>query len=959
MSHRFTFSVDPAGTEIRLMGPEGALPVRRWALDASADLVPGIDLAQRLDAAGSAIMDGDVLLIEHEATARLSGREGAVLGLPPPAQVVAHVETGGLITSPSFRVECRLKRPNGQSLLGAERTGAWLRVGGAWERLPEPLFAISTAVDAFAAASHDDYADRMVALSALRDALPTASALGLAETSGLIGRMTIAVADAFSLDLAGAADARLSPILHRSGGVGDEPLLPSDQQRAFAEQRFHASSHVPPVYPLGAGWYVVLQPQLRRALAEVRRVNSGSPAARRALMANPRAFLRETLGDDVDDVVLEGLFRETDAYSERVIGLGLWRPRVVPWIPVGGTDWFGGAPPEAPGSFAVPESRRGLRIGDRVIELDEVLALALMADVEAAMRAGRSDVPFVRGSDSVRVPASHETLGALEALGKGAASTAAAVPPSGSERLALLIKTHEDSVDASAEGIYAAKRPAPPAMVPEGMRTILKQHQSQGLRWLQAAWTAGAPGVLLADDMGLGKTLQGLAFLAWLREGMRRGTVERLPLLVVAPAGLLDNWKAEHGRHLGGDGLGEVLEAFGRGLAALRLRSSDGTPGLRRDPLAMADWVLTTYETLRDYDRDFGLVRFAAILFDEAQKVKTPGVRLTDAAKAMKAEFRIALTGTPVENRLADLWCISDAVHPAILGDLKTFSATYERDPEPDSLRTLKMTLERPFGGRPPFMLRRLRADQLPDLPPATEVVTRHAMPDVQQAAYDRVLAEARGARRSGAILEVLQRLRSISLHPHHDMVGSDADFIAASGRLQGLFETLDRIAEAREAVLIFLDDLNFQSRLAGIVQRRYGLGHAPMLINGGVAGRHRQERVDAFQKGETDFDAMILSPRAGGVGLTLTRASHVVHLARWWNPAIEDQCNGRVHRLGQKRPVSFHVPIATSRGEKASFDENLASLMARKRRLMRDTLMPSDGNSDAERQELFEATVL
>ncbi len=905
-------------------------------------------------------MDDDLLLIEHEATARLSRREGAALGLPPPVQLVAHVETRGLITKPDFRVDCRMTRPNGQPVLGGERTGAWLRIGGAWERLPEPLFDIASAVDAFAATLQEDVAGRLTAISTLRDVLPRAAADGFAEASGLIGRMTIAVADAFSLDLAGdGADARLVPILHRSGEERDEPLLPPDQQRAFAEQRFNGSGYVPPTYALGANWYVVLQPHLRQALTEVRRVNSAPAAARRAFMANPRAFLREAIGNEVDDVVLDGVFRETAAYSERVIGLGLWRPRVVPWVKTEGMDWFDGERNARLDDGLTPASGRGLRIGDRIVEMDRGEAEALKAEIEIAMKSGSSDVPFVVGPDTIRVPAHRDTLDALAILARHSASAISAplqVPET--ERTVLLIKTHEDAVDGSAEGVYSVERSAPPPGVPRGVVTTLKGHQVQGLRWLQDAWTAGAPGVLLADDMGLGKTLQGLAFLAWLREGMSDGTLERRPLLIVAPAGLLENWRAEHDRHLRDDGLGECVGAFGRGLSVLRTRSPDGTPGLDRESLQKASWVLTTYETLRDYDRDFGLVDFAAILFDEAQKIKTPGVRVTDAAKAMKAEFRVALTGTPVENRLADLWCISDAVHPAIFGDLKGFSATYERDPDPGKLRVLKTTLERAIGGRPPFMLRRLRADRLPDLPPAREVVTRHPMPDPQQKAYDQVLEDARGARKPGAVLEALQRLRSISLHPSHDMTGSDEVFISASGRLQGLIAMLDKIAEAREAVLVFLDDISFQSRLAGIVQRRYGLAQAPMLINGGVEGRDRQARVNAFQAGEREFKAMILSPRAGGVGLTLTRANHVVHLARWWNPAIEDQCNGRVHRLGQENPVTFHVPIATSRGGRPSFDENLAGLMARKRQLMRDTLMPSEGNSEAERQELFEATV-
>jgi SNF2 family DNA or RNA helicase len=175
---------------------------------------------------------------------------------------------------------------------------------------------------------------------------------------------------------------------------------------------------------------------------------------------------------------------------------------------------------------------------------------------------------------------------------------------------------------------------------------------------------------------------------------MQRGDITRAPVLIVAPTGLLANWSAEHARHLSGTGLGDCLGAFGTGLRALR---TDGQ-ALDITRIAEADWVLTTYETLRDHSSDFGAVRFAAFISDEAQKVKTPGVRMTDAVKAMEADFRIAMTGTPVENRLADLWCIIDGVRSGFLGDLHSFSRTYEATAGLESLKALKELLDKPSG---------------------------------------------------------------------------------------------------------------------------------------------------------------------------------------------------------------------------------------------------------------------
>jgi SNF2 family DNA or RNA helicase len=537
----------------------------------------------------------------------------------------------------------------------------------------------------------------------------------------------------------------------------------------------------------------------------------------------------------------------------------------------------------------------------------------------------------------VHVPASEATIASLAPLlprqrnpGDGADAAPAEV---------LIIKPNETGRDIEA---LVHRRASPRSGATISLRTTLKEHQAEGLVWLQRNWVSGSPGVLLADDMGLGKTLQGLAFLAWLRSGMVARDLPQAPVLIVAPTGLLENWRAEHERHLVSPGLGRLVQAYGKGLTALRL-SSGGTPGLDLTALRGAEWILTTYETLRDHDRDFGSVRFAAMVLDEAQKVKTPGIRLTDAVKAMNADFRVALTGTPVENRLADLWCIVDGVAPGHLGDLRRFSASYETSPTVERLAELKASLDRPFGGRPPLLLRRLKEDRLPDLPPRCDAISRAEMRGVQLVAYEEAVALGRSDQGAGRVLEALQRLRAVSLHPEADAAVGDAEWIVGSARLGLALEALDAIAEKGERALVFLDDLTMMARLAGLLQRRFRLPAAPMTISGKVAGAARQARVDRFQEAPGGFDVMLLSPRAGGVGLTLTRANHVIHLARWWNPAVEDQCTGRVLRIGQELPVTVHVPLAVLPDGKPSFDENLHTLLERKRRLMRDALMPPD----------------
>ena len=856
MTCRFEFTVSPEATELCLIETGRQVPVDRWPVEAPPILRPGVDLAQRLEAAGSAASADATLLIEHAAVAGLTVREASLLGLPVAAEAVATIITNGVVNQPDFEVTLRWQRPTGQAIVGARRTGGWLTIGDQWRRLPDPLFSLAEAVDAIRDAGAETSA-RLTAFARLVELLPEAKKGGGAQATGMLGSITIHVADAFSLDLDGEGEeARLVPVLHRAGGDPAEPLLPEPLHHAFAYRQFNDFHDARRVYTLGNGNFLVLSPPLRHALSVVRRIQSAAPATRRALFANPRLFLREALGDE-NETLIEGIFHDTPAYSERVIGLGLWRPRVVPWAQVGSTDWFGGT--EGAGSPQAPR-RAGLLVGDTQIVLSPEEADDLRMQVERAIGAGNPGVELKRPDGPVAIPATHETLAALARL-----DAARARPALGEVRQprapaeVLLIHPNEETLAVEA---LVVSRPSPELRLPSALTTLPKEHQREGVEWLQKAWTAGLPGVLLADDMGLGKTLQGLALLLWLRQAMEAGITPREPFLIVAPTGLLANWQKEHADHLAPPGLGACLPAFGAGLRALRSGERNERPVLDVAALRAADWVLTTYETLRDHDRDFGQVRFAAAVFDEAQKIKTPGIRLTDAAKGMNARFRIALTGTPVENRLSDLWCIIDAANPGYLGELKSFSRTYEQDQNADRLTKLRRTLDQPIGGQQPVMLRRLRRERLPDLPPLHEHIDERAMPPTQAAAYVEAIAVARAGGR-GDVLAALQKLRAVSLHPQPDNAVEDEAFIAASARFVAAFSALDKIAAAAEGALVFVDDLAIQARLTGIIQRRYGLPATPMVINGSVAGKTRQSRVDRFQAADFGFRSDRFSHRA------------------------------------------------------------------------------------------------
>ncbi len=968
MTTRFTFTPSGAGTELRLAGPAGPLPVARWAVDAPLPLRPGVDLVRKLLAAEGALEDQDLVLLDHATVAGLSAGEAARLQLPAAVEAVAVIETEGLVARPDFRIRLDWERPSGQHLPGARRVGAWLDVGTGWRRIPEPLFSLAEAVDAVAGVEPGDEAGRLRALARLCELLPELRARNAARTPNLLDRLRIAVADAFSLELEGeGADARLVPVLFRAGAPADgaepAPLLDPTRQNRFGRELFHAYGSARGVYVLGSGDWVALTPRLRRALQVVREVQSAPWPVRKELFCKPRVFIADRLGEEPASAEMESLFVETRAYGERVRGVGLWQPRVLPWVEIEPTDWLGaeGGPGAPPGAGRTP-FRGGIVIGDRQIPLSVEQARELRTAVEDAIGRGEATITFAHPElGPIDVPASPETLAAvqktIDAL-TGASHTEggpepAAREPTGPGPEVLLIEPNETELGFEA---HFRRRPSGPvARFARAVRTPLKEHQRAGVLWLQRSWEAGRPGALLGDEMGLGKTLQVLAFLAWLREAMARGEVKPGPFLIVAPTGLLANWKAEHDRHLDAPGLGRLVEAFGRGLQALKRQVGDDRLALDLGKLAEADWILTTYETLRDWQKDFGALRFAVLVFDEAQKIKNPAIRLTDAAKAMTAEFEIALTGTPVENRLADLWCITDAVQPGLLGELKRFSETYEQRPDPEKLRRLRRLLDRSDRVTPPFLLRRLRADHLPDLPPFTVDRRERPMPPPQLAAYRAAIDRARSAEAPGAMLQTLHRLRSLSLHPEPDQP-DDAALLAGSARLGLAIEALDAIAAAGEAALLFLDDLAFAARLQGLLQRRYRLPEPPQVISGEVAGGRRQRIVDAFQRGR-GFGVLLMTPRAGGVGLTLTRANHVIHLERWWNPAVEDQCNGRVLRIGQEREVKILLPLAVLPDGRPSFDLNLDALLERKRRLHEETLAPP-AFEEGELAELFERTV-
>ena len=944
-------------------GKTEKIPFSEWNKQAARAGLVALTSAHTLDTEREMIERRTSVEIPVAVVAGLNESEATALGLPPVSRLILQLRSSGYLAQGTITVEAKWVRHGGVPTRALVE-GARIREGGTTGRLVERLRSVYLAARAVNQAQDAD--KKRVAFAELRKTLGD-EINDKIDADGYIERLRIAYAANFSLDLkTSGGEFDFDPVLFTKqaretdeGELVDEKdkgLLTATEKEQFQKQ-FKQKGAGKRGYLLSDGSILFVDPLLGSALDVVHQKQSASREDRRAFIRSPQSVLRESLELDEqdDDEGADRLFIETQQFSKRVNGIQVWQRPVLPWIKSSPDSWF-------PESF-------GLQVGDSPNETYITLALGdakeIVEQTYKANAVGEERFSF-QGQD---IPATPATIKAAQAIADMEASVQAeknadhtsSEPHEPPETFFLRVSDNFEKLDYAR--LPSRQREqlffTPPAL-PEGVKSAPKDHQTIGFHWLAEAWTRKLPGVLLADDMGLGKTFQALAFLLWLRVF----AAPDRPVLIVAPTGLLKNWQAEIEMHLARAALGEVVEAFGHNLS--QFRSSGGESGARNDirggtsRLDISTWdeagvVLTTYETMRDYHISFARIRFSAIVYDEVQKLKNPASQMARAAKALNADFQIAMTGTPVENRLQDLWSISDTIYPGFLGTSREFETNYPPE-KLDRLKCLQSLLVDRNVDLPAFMLRRMKEDILTGLPTKTLQTYEIPMPPAQATAYDTVLARARALRQSetkGAMLKVLHMLRGTSLHPDSPRgVDNIDDYIAKSARLTKTFGLLEDIKAKREKALVFCESLEMQSFLAAAIQERFNLKRRPMCISGSVPGSKRQAMVAAFQQAPASFDVMILSPKAGGVGLTITAANHVIHLSRWWNPAVEDQATDRVYRIGQMRPVTVHLPMAVH-GDAvigpASFDVRLNALMERKRSLSRGLLMPPESAHDIE----------
>lgn len=448
----------------------------------------------------------------------------------------------------------------------------------------------------------------------------------------------------------------------------------------------------------------------------------------------------------------------------------------------------------------------------------------------------------------------------------------------------------------------ASRLVLPSADVPHLMGT-LRTYQRRGVAWMKFL-TDHRLGALLADDMGLGKTVQTISWILLTREDERTQ-----PFLVVAPLTLLSNWRHE----------------FQKFAPSLRIYTHHGEgrqlkKGFQR-AVKDCDVVLTSYSLLT---RDYAILRetnWAALILDEAQAIKNPNTQVARAVRALGARRRIALTGTPIENAVSDLWSLEEFLNPTFLGDWKSFVERFEKPIRQDANsragQKLKHALE-------PFILRRLKTDDeiKGELGTKREVKEYCALTAAQRTAYEAAIEDFRvSEKKQGDIFALINQLKLIC---------------DGAGKLDRLVELLGDIFAAGESALIFTQYAKVGETIQALLKKKFGKAYP--FLHGGQDARAREREIQAFTANQQPM-AFILSLRAGGFGLNLTKATHVIHFDRWWNPAVENQATDRAHRIGQTKDVFVHTFIT-----EGTLEERVDELLEQKESLAGSLVSVGEG---------------
>ena len=456
---------------------------------------------------------------------------------------------------------------------------------------------------------------------------------------------------------------------------------------------------------------------------------------------------------------------------------------------------------------------------------------------------------------------------------------------------------------------------------PPGFSGQLRPYQQRGVGWLAflEKWGLGA---CLADDMGLGKTPQLIGFLLYLKDQ----EMLNKPTLIVCPTSVLNNWERE-------------VKKFAPSLSTIIHHGDNRNKG--KDLIKQANrhhLVITSYSLIYRDLKSFEQIEWQGIVLDEAQNIKNPQAKQSQAVRQLSAQFQIALTGTPVENRLTELWSIFDFLNPGFLGTQqffrRRFATPIEKYGDRESLQILRSLVR-------PFILRRLKTDRtiIQDLPEKQEMTVFCGLSSGQAKLYQQVvdnslerIEEESGIQRKGLILGLLLKLKQICNHPAHFLKKKSLETAQDSGKLLRLEEMLEEVIAEDDHALIFTQFSEWGKLLQSYLQQKFS--QDVLFLYGATRRQQRQGMIDQFQNDPNGPNIFILSLKAGGTGLNLTRANHVFHIDRWWNPAVENQATDRAFRIGQKRNVQVHKFVCTG-----TLEEKINDMLESKKQLAEQTV--------------------
>lgn len=700
-------------------------------------------------------------------------------------------------------------------------------------------------------------------------------------------------------------------------GFTIDPSIDIEENDKF-KRTFDRMRRVQGQYPLqrdnGERVRVVLNPEQKANLEQLKQTGGRH---------RTREQIRE-LTDHPTELFDPNFFDLSELYSDRVVEIGIYKPKFYPFICPYKSCWIAGATVE------MPEN------GTAKIKISNKLDLSeLKQSIKEAEESNKTIVDYKDAQMDIG-----DARFLVDTAEKQLKSPNKPVKTDDSAHKVLIIEENAEEL-----GFTVKER----AIERDDKYTLfknpflkdaykLKAHQEEGIAWLQHLYNSKASGCLMADDMGLGKTLQILYFIDW----HSRKYPNHKPYLIVAPISLLENWENEYNRFFQEPRL-----------SISRMTSKDVSRHFNKqivDNMQKLDIILTNYESLRIAQLNFCAVEFDIVALDEAQKIKTPGTLVTNAAKALKSNFKIAMTGTPVENSLLDLWCIMDFCVPGLLGNAKAFAAKYQNPLKKEDTDIVQLGNE-VHGKLGIYFMRRLKKDAAKDLPEKYELKQQIEMPSVQENTYKKVVYSYVSGQQSNMLLTIMD-IREVSDHPYlYDATlqqHESNELVETSARLQATIPFLDRIKDKGEKVIIFSERKETQKMLQRICHERYGIipkiinGDTPSIVTRQSPGKQsRQASIDDFQS-VPGFNVIIMSPVAAGMGLNVTAANHVIHYSRHWNPAKENQATDRAYRIGQSKDVYVYYPMAISKDFK-SFDETLDELLSRKSSLANSTIFPTE----------------